>query len=359
VKRSGSSAARAAAILVATALPAAAQQVPHGIVTLETLGGDGVSGRAALDLAQMFDDGGTRRLMPVLGVGAFQNVVDLATVKDLDLAIVQQDALDLARRHNLDPAIDRMTYVARLYDEDLHIVAHKGVTGLAALSGKVVDFGPEGGGAAVTGPAVFAAAGVPVVPAHDPPELALARLARGEIGAMVLIGAPPVPLLATLEPGSNLRLVAAPPTAGYGSAQLEAEDYPALVPQGGTIDTVSAGMVLAAADHPSGDAHAADVAAFIDAFLAHLPALREPGHAPQWRDVEASAELPGWRRSPAAAAWLQANAPSAAAQPATELKEAFDRFLDDRMKKTGLPLTQAQKDALFAQFQRLQGDGPR
>jgi uncharacterized protein len=352
----------AVTVAVALALPAAtasAQTGPRSIVSLETLGGDGVSGRIALDLAQLYDDGAARRLLPILGVGALQNVLDLATIKSIDLAIVQQDALDAARRQQIDPGIGALTYVARLYDEDFHLVARSSVASLAALAGKTVDFGPAGGGAAVTGPALFAALGVAVVAAHDPAPVALARLERGEVDAMALVAAPPLPLLAALDRPSPLRLVAVPPAASYAPAQLEAEDYPALMPQGGTVDTVAVGMVLAAADLAPGSERAADVASFVDAFFARAASLREPGHAPQWREVDLAAELPGWQRAPAAAAWLEANAPAAAQGPASELKAAFDRFLDERMNKSGAALTQAQKDALFAQFRHWQEGPPR
>ncbi len=179
---------------------------------------------------------------------------------------------------------------------------------------------------------------------------------------MAVVGAPPRPLLGARTRGVGLRRVPVPRAGAlasdYAPAQLEAEDYPALVPQGGTIDTVAVGMVLAAADLQPGSDRYQAVAAFVDLFFARLAALREPGHAPQWREVDLAAELPGWRRFPPAAAWLKANAPAAASEPATELKAAFDRFLDERLKSSSAPLTQAQKDALYTQFQHWQTAPP-
>jgi TRAP-type uncharacterized transport system substrate-binding protein len=67
---------------VVTALaPAIAQQsvvTNRGVVELETAGTAGISVRIGEELANLIDDGATRRLLPVVGKGALQNLIDLA-----------------------------------------------------------------------------------------------------------------------------------------------------------------------------------------------------------------------------------------------------------------------------------------
>ena len=78
----------------------------RGVVELETGGTDGISGQVAADLANLLNDGATRRVVPVIGDGALQNLIDLKALKGLDLAIVQADALDQARQQKVFPGVE-------------------------------------------------------------------------------------------------------------------------------------------------------------------------------------------------------------------------------------------------------------
>src|SRR5215472_16332986 len=49
----------------------------RGVVEIETAGSLGISVRIVEDLANMIDDGATRRVIPVVGKGALQNLADL------------------------------------------------------------------------------------------------------------------------------------------------------------------------------------------------------------------------------------------------------------------------------------------
>ena len=80
--------------------------VNRGVVELETARGAGISVRIAEDLANVIDDGATRRVLPVIGKGALQNVTDLKLLRGIDMAILQTDVLDYARQQNLFPGIE-------------------------------------------------------------------------------------------------------------------------------------------------------------------------------------------------------------------------------------------------------------
>src|SRR5579863_7613594 len=78
--------------------------VNRGVVELETLGTD-VSVRIGEDLAVITDDGATRRLLPVVGKGSLQNIVDLKALRGIDMAIVQVDVLDYAKQQGMFPGL--------------------------------------------------------------------------------------------------------------------------------------------------------------------------------------------------------------------------------------------------------------
>src|SRR5579863_1287942 len=92
--------------------------VNRGVVELETGRASGISVRIAEDLANVIDDGATRRVLPVVGKGALQNISDLDLLHGIDMAVLQDDVLNYARQQNLFPGIEnRITYVAKLYNE--------------------------------------------------------------------------------------------------------------------------------------------------------------------------------------------------------------------------------------------------
>src|SRR5271170_4687689 len=94
-----------------------ADQANRGVVEIETGNTDGISSKIADDLASLLDDGATRRVVPVIGEGSLQNIVDVKVLRGIDMAVVQIDALDYALTQKLVPGIESMTYIAKLYNE--------------------------------------------------------------------------------------------------------------------------------------------------------------------------------------------------------------------------------------------------
>ena len=117
--------------------------------------------------------------------------------------------------------------------------------------------------------------------------------------------------------------------------RLTAADYPGLVPQDQAVDTVAVGAVLVAANLQYGTERYHNLVNFVDAFFTGFQSLLDPGHHPKWREVNITAELPGWRRFPPAEQWLQRNTQVAAAPNLQDLRAIFSRFIDERQQATG------------------------
>src|SRR5271166_2567889 len=93
--------------------------VNRGVVELETARAAGISVQIAEDLANVIDDGATRRVLPVVGKGGLKNLTDLELLRGIDLTILQDDVMNYARQQNLSPGIEsRITYIAKLYNEE-------------------------------------------------------------------------------------------------------------------------------------------------------------------------------------------------------------------------------------------------
>src|SRR5712672_3545040 len=130
--------------------------VNRGVVELETARAAGISVRIAEDLANVVDDGATRRVLPVIGKGALQNITDLELLRGIDMAILQTDVLDYARQQNLLPGLESWaTYITKLYNEEFHLLARPEIKSVADLANQKVNADIRGAGTAVTAGRLF------------------------------------------------------------------------------------------------------------------------------------------------------------------------------------------------------------
>src|SRR5689334_1768291 len=75
-----------------------AERANRGLVEILAGRGDSTSIKMVEDLSLVLDDGGTRRVLPIIGKGSLQNVADLKLLRGVDVALIQSDILDLVRR---------------------------------------------------------------------------------------------------------------------------------------------------------------------------------------------------------------------------------------------------------------------
>jgi uncharacterized protein len=334
--------------------------VNRGVVELETARSAGISVRIAEDLANIIDDGATRRVLPVVGSGALQNLTDLKLLRGIDMAILQTDVLDYARQQNLFPGVENWaTYIAKLYNEEFHLLARRDIKTVADLANQKVNVDLRGAGTGITAARLFDLLKIPVVATNDDQEVALEKLRRGEVAAIAFVAGKPAPIFRALTAGGGLHFLAVPlnpeVTAAYIPTRLTAADYPGLVPPDQPVDTVAVGVALLAANLQPGTERYRNMVNFVEAFFTGFGSLLEPGHHPKWREVNITAELPGWRRFPPAEQWLQRNTQVAGPPNLQDLRAIFSRFIDERQQASGGPsLTPEQKDQLFGQFEAWQ-----
>ncbi len=274
------------------------------LVNASTVGiiSGGVTGtyvRIAADLADALDQGYQMRILPVIGKGSVRNIEDLLFLRGIDIAIVQSDVLDFYRRDAMPWIDENIRYIAKLYDEEVHVLARDEFASIDQLAGKRVNFGTEGSGTFMTAGIIFDELGLDVEVTTWPEPEALERLRRAEIDALVFVGGQPLGLVAGVEADDGLRLLAIPAErveAAYVPADLRSDSYPALIPAGESVPTLAVSAVMAAynwaPDHP----RYAKVARFVDRFFAEFDRLQQPPYHPKWQQVDLAAEVPGWQR---------------------------------------------------------------
>jgi uncharacterized protein len=332
----------------------------RGVVELETGSSAGISVRIVEDLASIVNDGATRRVIPVVGQGSLGNIIDLKLLRGIDMAIVEADILDYAREQKLFPGMDAtITYITKLYNEELHLLARPDIKSIADLANRKVNIDLRDSSTAITAKRLFDLVRLTISTTNDAQDVALEKLRNGDIAALAFVAGKPAPLFQNLKGDEGLHFLAFPfssaVTERYVPTRLTAMDYPGLVPQDRPVDTVAVGAVLVAANLQQAPERYRNVANFVDAFFTGLPTLLEPGHHPKWQEVNLAAEVPGWRRYPPADQWLQRNLQAAKAPNPDELLSMFARFVDERRQSTGgTPMTQQEKHELFQQYQRWQ-----
>ncbi|MBR0650680.1 TRAP transporter substrate-binding protein [Roseomonas terrae] len=272
-----------------------------GTVGVIAGGVDGTYIRIATDLAAVLDDGVRLRIIPIIGKGSLQNLSDIMFLRGIDIGIVQSDALAFARRQRLFPGLDqRVNYIAKLYDEEVHLLAGPAISRVEDLANRPVNVDVRGSGTAMTSAVLFESLGIPVQITNDVQDTALDKLRRGEIAAMVYVAGKPARLFSAIPRESNLHFVPLPMAPSlldtYLPAELTAAQYPALVPDATPVETIAVGAVMAAYAWQAGTDRHRKVATFVDAFFENFDAFLRPPRHPKWREVNLAARVPGWTR---------------------------------------------------------------
>ena len=307
------------------------------------------------------------RILPVLGVGGLQNVNDVLFLKNIDMGVVDEDNLRLLKKK--DPVLyanieQRVQYITKLYNSEFQVVARNDIKTYDDLKGKKVNFNLKDSQTEVTADTVFNTLGIPVIRSYYDNDEAIKRVIAGDISAMIILTGAPQAALAKLKKEDGVHFLPLDPEnlpghdlhdlfANYLPAELTHELYPNLVPEGTTVPTFANRALLVAYAWPENSEKYKKVAKFIDAFFSKIDQFNNSSRHPKWREVNLSAEMPGWTRFKPAADWLAAHRNQAAttATPDTELRTAFDKFMQTYASSSGnKALSPKEREALFIRF---------
>jgi TRAP transporter TAXI family solute receptor len=338
--------------LPATGHAAITEKLNQNTVTVISGNPNGTYLYLAYDMSAVLDAGTELRVLPIIGKGGYQNMMDVLHLKGIDLGITQANIMSYLKKtgefgHNID---SRLAYVARLYNEEMHVLAGPGITSLQDLSGKKVNFSDVGSGTQFSTRLVFDLLGIKAEELNMGQADGYQKVKSREIAATVLIAGKPTGSFAKfkLEPGMSLLPV--PYTEvleqDYLPSKLTHEDYPGLIPQGGSVDTIAIPSVLAVYNWPRDTDRYRRVALFVDAFFSKFGEFQKPPRHGKWKEANLAATLRGWRRFPAAEEWLAKNADKQAAAAPPGIDPAVVRA----QAAKAAPNDPAEQERLFRQF---------
>jgi uncharacterized protein len=104
-------------------------------VTVVTAPVGGAFAAMGSDMANVLDDGDNLRVLPIIGKDSVQNLIDIMRLRNVDMGFVVSDAIEFVKTEYAVPNIERQVqYIAKLFNNDLHIVARKKITSIFVIA---------------------------------------------------------------------------------------------------------------------------------------------------------------------------------------------------------------------------------
>jgi branched-chain amino acid transport system substrate-binding protein len=311
-----------------------ASQLNANTVTMMTGTFGGTYVEVGADLATVLDDGDSLRLLPVVGRGSVQGIADILFLKGVDAGIFRSDTLDYLESKGYASNVKKqLSYILRLYNEEMHVLAPRRIRTLADLDGKTVAVDLPDGGTFVTSINVFERLGIKPHFLYIEQRIALEKLRRGEIGAVIAVEGKPLQSIEQIA-DENLHFV---PVAydqvlqdAYLPAQFTSNDYPGLIRKGERVNTIAAAAVLGAYNWAPNTDRYRRLAHFVEALFTKIKELQRPPFHPKWKEVALNATMPGWTRFRPAQEWLDRHASDPAVAEFREKFEKFEQFVSSR-----------------------------
>ena len=322
------------------------QAVNNGTVHIITKGLGCTCTVIASDMANVLNETGKMRVLPVIGHGSLQGIADVMYLRGIDLSILQADVLSYVKRNKIHENIeDRVRYVTKLYSSELHLIAGQGIETIQDLNGKPVSYDVLGRGSFITAENVFASLGIEVRPVHVERDVAIEKIRQGELAAAFVVTGKPAASMRDVEPGDGLHLLSIPMNNElseiYLPSRLTHEDYPNLIEQDVTIETIAVPEVLAVYNWAPDTERYAKVKSVVETFFDKFDEFKGPVRHPKWREVDLAADLPGWTRFRPAQEWLD-NRARFTSRDAYELKvgDRVIRIRNDKIESIGTEINQ-------------------
>lgn len=336
------------------------EQLNTNTVTIMSGGPDGTYLFFAYDMSAVLDDGENLRMLPIIGKGGTQNVKDVLSLRGIDMGITQSNILQhFARTGELGANIsDRLRYITRLGNEELHLLARSDINKIEELGGKTVNFAETGSGTQTIARLIFKDLKIKVKEVNMGQADAFEAMQTGNVAATVLIAGKPAGAFATLRPDPAYKLLPVPYAKilqeSYLPATLTSDDYPGLVSPDAPVNTIAVSAVLAVYNWPAGSDRYRRVAKFTEALFKNIDKFRQKPRHPKWMDVNLAAEVPGWKRFAAAQEILQRES-----APSAHLQAAFEKFIALRAPKEAAIISAQRRQELFRDFLNWQAQHDR
>ena len=284
--------------------------VNAGTVTIITAPAGGAKSVFAADMARVLDEQDKLRVLPVLGKGPVQNVIDLLYLRSIDMGLVATDVPEFYKIQYGTDITDRLRYIMKLYNDEIHIIAPKEIKTVFDLEGKRIEAPKDVG--LYSAKAILSRLKINVT--FDTTYLnddtgALQQVVDGKADAWIVGTAKVMPIARNLKnEDRRLHLVSIPYDKRlqdlYLPSEFTSDEYPNLISPREKVDTVAAGILLASFNWPEKTDRYQKVQNFVGALFSKIGEFSKPPRHPKWKEASITAVVPGWQRFKAAQDWL-------------------------------------------------------
>jgi TRAP-type uncharacterized transport system substrate-binding protein len=257
--------------------------------------------RFAAELAKALDDGDNLRVLPIVTFGAAGNVGDLLYLKGVDIAITDADVLaEVKKEGRLRSISKKINYISEMYVAEFHVFVRPEIKTLRDLDGKKVGFNTKGSAANLTGKIVFERLNINVQPVFVNNSIGIEQMKAGKLAGIVHAVGKPNGLFARLKPEPGFHFLPVKFGANFADyympSELTSEDYPNIIRQGESIETIGVPVLLAVYNWPKRSDRFRRVKRFIQYYFKRFDNLKKPPYHPKWKEINLSAKVPGWTR---------------------------------------------------------------
>ena len=313
-------------------------QLNSGTVTVITAPVGGAYAAMGSDLASVLDDGDNLRVLPMIGKGSTQNLIDILRLRSVDMGFALSDAVEFVKTEYGIPNLEtRVNYITKLFNADFHILARKEIKTVHDLAGKKVFAERNLSYASMRN--LFNRLHITAdIDSKTDDRTGIQKVLDGEGDAWFGPIGKVAPLFRNIKNDEGrFHLVTIPYERAiqdlYFPSTFTNADYPNLVAPGEVVDTVAVSSILMVYNWPVGSDRYNRVAKFVDALFRKIDLLQQPIRHPKWRETSLSATIPGLQRFKAAEDWLQAaQAAEARAVPQVDKAQLYNEFLEWRRR---------------------------
>jgi TRAP-type uncharacterized transport system substrate-binding protein len=305
-------------------------------------------------MASVLNDSDRLRILPIVGIGGPQNVRDVRYLKGVDIGLTQLSVLNSFRSSNklMGKYDDKIVYIAKLFNEEVHLIAGRDITSIEQLNGRKVNIDEVRSGTSQTMRDVFKRLGIKIEEVNVIQGQAFEMLKAGEIAATAYVSGKSAKLLSNMKFERGMHFIPVPfskeiSDAEYLPTDLTHDDYPDLIPAGQVIQTIADEVVLIGYNWPKNTDRYRRVQRFVDAFFPKIEEFRKPPNHPKWREVNLAVTVKDWKRFEPAEEWLA----SARNPDVASLQADFRQFTSSQQGgATRGVVSPANSDELFQEF---------
>ena len=269
--------------------------------------------QVANDLASVLNDSDRLRILPIVGVGGPQNIRDVRYLKGIDIGLTQLSVLNSFRSSNqtLGKYDDKIVYIAKLFNEEVHLIAGPEITSIEQLNGRKVNIDEVRSGTSYTMRDIFKRLGIKIEEVNVTQGQAFEKLKSREIAATAYLAGKSAKLIANLKFERGMHFLSVPFASEIASEYLPTslthDDYPDLIPPGQVIETIADEVVLIGYNWARNTDRFRRVQRFVEAFFPKIAEFRKAPNHPKWREVNLAVKVKGWKRFEPADEWLAAS----------------------------------------------------